>query len=636
MKKIISIFLTVIILASTLAVSASADGCDCEKTPVILVSGFGATTLAEVNEDGSKTVVFPPDISRLGKILGDSSGDFLKIIPAIIAAKENAENEPALWQSIRDAIYSILEGVCEIVAMNPDGTSKHNIVPVVEGAENTSYKAFVENEITNFIPYYDSEFLNMESIAAEVGDDHVFNFTFDWRFSHAENADKLDEYIQDVLELTGHSRVSIYSISQGCFLVGEYLYRYADKKQAYNVILDTPLLEGSNIVPDVYTRDTVKMNYFTWLDMLEEIIHTEIDVSALDSILPHDWIHKEINLACKDSVVPTVKEIVSFWEMVPLCEYEELKNYWLDEEENKAIIETVENFQKGFMTHIHETFENCEKNDIQVSIKANSGLPLATGTYENSDGIVNMKYSCGATCAPLGETFPDDYKQKVDTGYNNISPDRTIDLSTGYYPERTWVVNYLYHGMVEWDERPRKLVEKLLFTREIKDAYSHYEFPQFMETSAPNNDLDLRFTCTNTSFIALKDGKILGNTIVIKNNSKSSSMLLKNISCDENMTINASLPITLEPGEEINVTFTLKDTSKETYGSVTLTYSDGIAITSNKTRTIAYTATENYSGVVIADKEDTTVTQNSFWDVILDAISKVISFVISLISKISK
>lgn len=636
MKKIISVLLAVVILCSSFVFSASAEGCSCGETPVILVSGFGATTLAQVNDDGSETVVFPPDISRLGKILGDSSGDILKIIPAVIAAKENAEKEPELWQSIRDAVYSILIGVCEIVSMNPDGTSKYNIIPVVEGAENTSYKAFVENEITNYIPYYDSEFLNMESIAEVVGDDHVFNFTFDWRYSHAENADKLDEYIQEVIALTGHSRVSIYSISQGCFLVGEYLYRYADKKQAYNVILDTPLLEGSDIVADVYTLDTVKMNYFTWLDMLEEIIHTEIDVSAIDSILPHDWIHKEINLACKDAVVPTVKEIVSFWEMVPLDKYEELKNYWLDPVENKEIIETVEAFHKGFMTHIPETFENCEKNDIQVSIKANSGLPLATGTFDNSDGIVNMKYSCGATCAPFGEKFPDDYKQAVDTGYNNISPDRTIDLSTGYYPERTWVVNYLYHGMVEWDEHPRELVEKLLFTRDIKDAYSHYEYPQFMETSAPNNDLDLRFTCTNTSFIALKDDKSLGNTMVIRNNSKSNSMLLKDISCDENMEIKSSLPITLEPGEEIKVAFTLKDTSKESYGSVTLTYSEGIAITKDKTRTIGYTATENYSGVVIADSEETTVTENTFLAKLLVILSKVIAFFTEIISSLTK
>ena len=69
---------------------------------------------------------------------------------------------------------------------------------------------------------------------------------------------------------------------------------------------------------------------------------------------------------------------------------------------------------------------------------------------------------------------------------------------------------------------------------------------------------------------------------------------------------------------------------------MTLTYSEGIAITKDKTRTIDYTATENYSGVVIADSEETTVTENTFLAKLLVILSKVIAFFTEIISSLTK
>lgn len=66
----------------------------------------------------------------------------------------------------------------------------------------------------------------MEVIGDEIGDDHVFNFLYDWRLSHADVAAQLHDYLAEVCALTGHDKVSVYSISQGSLLLGTYMYEY--------------------------------------------------------------------------------------------------------------------------------------------------------------------------------------------------------------------------------------------------------------------------------------------------------------------------------------------------------------------------------------------------------------------------
>ena len=87
----------------------------------------------------------------------------------------------------------------------------------------------------------------MEVIGDEIGDDHVFNFLYDWRLSHADVAAQLHDYLAEVCALTGHDKVSVYSISQGCLLLGVYMYEYPNDNYIDRAVFDTPLLAGSSL-----------------------------------------------------------------------------------------------------------------------------------------------------------------------------------------------------------------------------------------------------------------------------------------------------------------------------------------------------------------------------------------------------
>lgn len=594
-KKIFCIFLVVLLAFSSVQVFASnesGDSCECGNSPVIMISGFGATTLALDGEP-----VFPPTTDTLLNLLKKYGLDFGKGLVGFIASKDIDKIGPIL--------VSFAKEIIEPIRMNEDGTSYYNLVPVVEGAQNTSLSAFKANDMLDFVPYTGSDFLDMQMIADEIGEDHVFNFTYDWRKSNTVVADELLKYIEDVMELTGHSKVSVYSISQGSLLMGEYLYKYADKGYIDNVVFDTPLLGGSDLVSDIFDYENLYLDFEEILDLLSCILHIETRLGDIASKLPKDTLDLGVHVGAEKVVLPACLYAPAFWEMLPPDKTDAFAEKYLVSAESASVLAQVKEVQNGFMSNVSETLRKAEEYGTSVSIKACSGFSLATGSRVYSDAIVNTVYSTGAAVAPYGETFADDYVQAVDNGKYSISPDRTLDLSCGYLPERTWVVNRLYHGQVEWDRNSVNLVMKLLLTDEIKDAYSSYEFPQFMESYAPTTDIALSFQDSNSGFIVCTDGTPNISNATIKNVSEKDTIVIKKVESANGTVIFTypSMPVVLKPGQWYTPKFEFNADSLPSYDTIKITYSDAKALTKEREITFGITALDNYGGVIAEECE---------------------------------
>lgn len=581
MKKFISV-----ILAFVIAFAAMPFAFAKEVTPVILVSGFGATTLVKDDQ-----AVFPPS--------GDALLDALGINEDLTIEKAMSELE--IW--LQDEGYvvqlaTIVSRIMDNIKVNPDGTSTYDVEPIISGAENTSLKAFKEQDMLQYVPYTGSEFLDMESIADRIGEENVFNFMYDWREDYNLVADEFKEYIDDVLEMTGADKVSVYSISQGCLVVGQYLYKYSELEQTDKVIFDTPVLGGSTFVADLLTPGRTNLNFPVILSLVSDVLHIELDLTGLSSILETDFVLGAIDIGKLDCIMPAILPCIAFWQMVPVDMFEEKAAAFLDEEENAEVIEAVRNFHNGFMSNITGTFEKASAHGSVISVKACTGFDIVTDTNTYSDSIVDMEYSCGAICAPYGETFPADYVQAVDNGKNSISPDRTVDISAGYWPHRTWVFEGLFHGQAEWCPRSLALLEELLYTDNIKDAYSSYEFPQFIQSESPTSTLSMRFVNTNNNFLLLEDGRD-EYTLILTNVSKERPVIVNSVSCDSdafNPVFDGK--IGLMPGESVNITVSASDAVS---GNLIVEYSE----TKNPSKTFeklfGITVLETYSGATSSD-----------------------------------
>lgn len=583
-KKISAVLLALVMVFCALPMASAASK---DVIPVVLVSGFGATTLAQNGE-----AVFPPSMDKITGALG-----IKELTPESISAL--IERFTADGGAVAELSNLVLE-IMEPVKMNPDGTPYYDdVVPIISGAENTSYKAFKEQDMLDYVPYTGSKFLDMEMIGDVIGDENVFNFMYDWRLDYDQTADELKAYIDDVLEMTGAKQVSIYTISQGGLVVGQYLYKYAHLGQAHNVVFDTPVLGGTTFATDLFIADPLEIKLDYVLAIVMDVMHTEMNLASLASLLDGvEIIPEAINYARNDLILPAIYSCPAFLQMVPISDFEAVKAVHLDETVNAGAIEKVERFQNGFMTHITKTFERAEQFGTTVSIKASTGFALCTNTDVYSDMIVDMQYSCGAICAPFGETFPEDYVQAVDTGKNHISPDRTVDISAGYWPDRTWVLNGLTHGAPEWCEASLALLVDLLLTDNVKDAYSHYEHPQFFESAAPTAKIKVTFENTNSNFLYTEE---LGeqSVLTVKNTSKKDTFIVRNIeSATGAVEINYDLVEILGPGQTAYIPVVANELNSDT---VTVTYTLVEEPLQSMTKEFGVTVTDSYSGAVKKD-----------------------------------
>ena len=115
----------------------------------------------------------------------------------------------------------------------------------------------------------------------------------------------------------------------------------------------------------------------------------------------------------------------------------------------------------------------------------------------SSDAIITTPASTGATCAPFGERFADGYTQKVDTGFYQVSPTMTVDASTCYLPEHTWLIQDYHHGMTYKDEYTKSLMYTLLLNEESYDVHSFEQYPQFHATTNVSHSIFASFNnCT--------------------------------------------------------------------------------------------------------------------------------------------
>jgi len=609
--RLLGLLISISMILSLVVNGFAVSDCDCDNSPVIFIAGFGATTLCRVNDDASEEAVFPPSTDIIVQTLKNNIKKF---------------NEKGYsfsdWEQVRTLLHGVVYDILEPISINEDGTSKYNLKPIYSSVEDTSYAGFVKNNATKYIPYYDSDFLDMKSAAERLGDDHVFNFLFDWRQSGDTIADELLTYIEQVRAYTGHSKVSIYCLSQGSVPVTQYLYKYADKGYIDNLVFDNPIFEGSYFVSDFLNGadGTYSLEIDEMLDLLENIIHTEFDISQILGALPDDdivpFVNTEVKLAGEEVIFPAAANAPAYLEMLPTEYYETVASTYF----SQAVKEKADVVMNGYRKDVKGTLQSAMGDGINLSIVSSSGLNLVTGTHIQSDAIVNLSSSCGAYCAENGTTFPMDYVQKVDTGKNNISPDRTIDLSCGYVPEKTWILNERYHGQVEWAPNSLALMEELLFTDNLTDAYSSAKFPQFIQSDDRGQNVWASFENTNSLYgVKGTNGKV-----VLKNTSKDNCLLITEVTVEgADVLTELSCPIKLFPNETAMIEI---DTSKSTTGKIQVKYAGSDTFFYEQTKTFNFSITDNFSGV-LSDVEIEITEQN----IMAQLIAKVWSLALKLI-----
>lgn len=480
------------------------------------------------------------------------------------------------YDTLTDAVLQLEDAALRNLTMNPDGTSKFDIKTPVSGAAESSYAAMRRNGTWDAVDYGAQI---APSLAAEIGEENVFVFAYDWRLGSPTLTERFRDFLSEVKALTGCEKVHVYSDSYGCQIVAMYLYKYGGGEDFDRIVFDSPAWTGTALFKNVMaeSKKTLHFNLTDGARVLLNFAEIEEDYARLMKLVP-DRIVQHIAFAMLRSAMEKyLLAAPGLWCCCSVREYEEMKAKYLDPAANAAVIREVDEAQYGVMRHIPEVLADAQAAGISVSVIMNEGTPLLAGKNVNGDGVVDAASGSGGECLPLGETFTDGRSGA------HVSPANDYDLTNAFLPERTWVFYGQTHGQSNWDDVSQQLVLKLMLTDDLLTVDSDPMFPQFSDSHCPTSDVSLRLTGRGGSELRSSEGAVQA---VIRNDSEKNEITLTGVTvCGLPYTVSPAAG-RLKPGETKTVSlWPLPGAAAPANGTIRITYIEKDYLTFAKTRT---------------------------------------------------
>lgn len=604
-NKVLAVILALIMTAAALPVaSLAADKSDWSDYPVVLVPGYSSSQLEKINDDGTTEQVWGVDFEAVGAKVLERIGE-IGLGLGLAASGKDAKY-------IADVVASEADQFLDGIRCNADGTSVYNIRPIHRTAEKTNNAYYLAHPEDSAIAEGDI----MGQIGELIGPENIFNFNVDFRMGAIYCAEKLNDYILDVLDYTGAEKVNIIAISHGGQVTGTYLSLHGTEGYVDNAVLIVPALGGAGIAYDAFNRD-VKFDEDLLAKFLQHGFVSETD---------YNWLVRAQATGFLDDIlyelIPHLYKYVlywgSLWDFIPSEYYEELKGRLLDKEASAELIAASDRMHYEIMPNYNKNLTACREAGVNVNIIAGTDNPIITGLSQNSDAIITTTSSTGAYTAPFGKRFSDGYTGKnttcSDPAHHHISPAMTVDGSTAYLPENTFYVEGLFHGMEHWDAYTSALLKKLLLTDEITDVYSDKNFTQFHATTNAESAVTAYFDKSEEGFVASKD-----KNLIVTNLSKQYSVTIVSIDCQGMDTVFFGEGKTIAPGQSIKIKIQGK-VPEVSLKKVQLTvnyYTSVAALTPFGSRTLSFTVMNGKAVKYNSDKpfDDVNVVKSYFPDV---------------------
>ena len=498
-KKAISIALVIVMLLSVMLVPVSAKEAKASTaivsdlsyvadydrdTPVIIVHGMSQNNTYLLNEDGTRMTDDKGDYITGWPLEIDIMG-LLKNALVPLIASVISRSDAGLTEAMRKGAYDGL------YAIHKDAEGNY-LTPV----EVPCYECPM-SELPEELKAEYYEFLRLQGLAEIVGEDNIYYFGYDSFGDVIGETEKLHHFIHDVvLPQTGAEQVRLCNISLGGTIGVNYLETYPeDYFLIKRMLFVIPAIDGSDIIGDLLTNNVSvlydkEMLYSKFLPSLLGETPLAYLLNIVLRILPTDVMQSALGGLVEGVVEAGVRSTTIIWALCPTDYYEEARAKWLADDEYALIREKVDYYMNA-RANFGENLYRLKENGTEVfDIVCYGGgmFPLCKDwNVTNGDGIVHANSaSMGATFANVGETLPDDYVAAGtycnNPAHDHISPDRTVDPTTGLLPCTTWYIKNQDHEKLPNNDVALQMAFEIMTDDNIEDVYSRPDvYPQYNE-----------------------------------------------------------------------------------------------------------------------------------------------------------
>ncbi len=458
-------------------------------TPVIIVHGMSQNDTYLLNEDGSRMTDKNGDYVTGWPLEIDVMGLLKEALVPLIASVIS-RSDAGLTDAMRKGAYEAL------YAIHKDAEGNY-LTPV----EVPCYE-FPMSEMTDEIKEYYYNILPLQGLAEIVGEENIYYFGYDSFGDVIGETEKLHHYIHDVvLPQSGAEQVRLCNISLGGTIGVNYLETYPeDYFLIKRMLFVIPAIDGSDIIGDLLTNNVSvlhddEMLYSKFLPSLLGESGLSYFLNIVLRILPDDVLKSALGGLVEGVVEAGVRSTTIIWALCPTDYYEEAREKWLSDDEYALVREKVDYYMQAranFGDNLYKLMENGTEV-FDIVCYGGGMFPLCKDyNVTNGDGIVHStSASMGATFANVGETLPEDYVAAGtycnNPAHDHISPDRTVDPTTGLLPCTTWYIKNQDHEKLPHNDVALKMAFDIMTDDNIVDVYSVPEvYPQYNEGRLTN------------------------------------------------------------------------------------------------------------------------------------------------------
>ena len=494
MKRVLSLVIAAALLLACAVPAFANQKCDCGHSPVVVVSGMGATPMIQDKGTPNEKEVFPPESIDIPSLVSA----ILKGLSAATVYKD--------WNYFADAAMPEVKKILEPIACNPDGTSKYNVTTV---QYDKSMAEYTPDEISG----NDNEFGLLNRLCEIYGADHVYFYNYNWRLDPMEHGRELHELIQTIKKQTGHDKVTMASCSMGGAIAMAYLSQYGTSDLDGCIFLSTVFF-GTFVASELFTKQVEidpsgLTRLLAGLDTGSPTINAimaqllpALENSGLTGAFCELWntgIKVIKDRIYDELLIPVFGYMPGLWAVVDAEHYDEAKDLMLGDSANPELLKKIDAFHNEVSLKKYDLVRSLSDNNVKIAILANyntQNAPLYPSSARQGDAILETELmSAGATCARLNETLPQDYidaKEQCSCGCTHISPDKVIDASTCMFPEYTWFGKDWPHVCGETNTAYTDLILWLISYNGQPTVHSDPRCPQFFGKDSNGNMTDLQ------------------------------------------------------------------------------------------------------------------------------------------------
>ena len=429
---------------------------------------------------------------------------------------------------VTSQVEAVIRGLFKFNLVDENGNANPRVVTprypmsVSEYPSVTLENGSVESEAKS--RFYSS--IPCKDIAKEkFGEDYekylyVFNYS---AFSYtSNNVEAMKEFIDTILasdnaKELGATDVVLVPMSMGASVVTAYMDAYPTVAENHirRVVSIVGAWDGSDVVADLLTG--------TYCDNSADLFYNGL----LSDLIGEPWGYV-VNLALRIFPKPVLRAFVdkaigaiatelfcstpSLCNLIPIDKYDGIKHLI----KSDAVREEADAFQAA-KKKLDTTMENLEKEGVTFSFISGYGLPFGAITADysafgfmksaaetNSDEIINIDSTApGTSFVPAGTEFED-------TEGRELSPDKSIDISTTIRKESSWFFYKQKHEL-EYNNVAIALAIELATgnVKTVEDCDNleedGYYFPQFNGARNTRNYIrynlpDLERYCAETGY----------------------------------------------------------------------------------------------------------------------------------------